>query len=202
MTTCEFIFDFGSPNAYLSHKVLPALAEHAGVEFDYVPALLGGIFKMTNNVSPAISLQGVKNKPEYGRLETARFIAKHGITDYQFNPDFPVNTLQIMRGATAAKIDGFFAGYVDAVFHHMWEAPKKMDDPDVIAAALTDSGLDAAHIAKRIQDADVKQQLIRTTEDAVDRGVFGSPTFFVGSEIFFGKDKLRDVEEEIAKQRA
>jgi len=202
VTTCEFIFDFGSPNAYLSHKVLPALAERAGITVDYVPALLGGIFKATNNVSPAVSLQGVKNKPEYGRLETARFIAKHGITDYQFNPDFPVNTLQIMRGATAAKIDGFFADYVDAVFHHMWEAPKKMDDPDVIAAALTDSGLDAAHIAKRIQDADVKQQLIRTTEDAVERGVFGSPTFFVGSEIFFGKDKLRDVEEEIENQRA
>ena len=128
--------------------------------------------------------------------------AKHGITDYQFNPDFPVNTLQIMRGATAAKIDGFFADYVDAVFHHMWEAPKKMDDPDVITAALTDSGLDATHIAKRIQDADVKQQLIRATEDAVERGVFGSPTFFVGSEIFFGKDKLRDVEEEIENQRA
>ena len=202
MTTCEFIFDFGSPNAYLSHKVLPALAQRTGVAIDYVPALLGGIFKATNNVSPAVSLKGIKNKPEYGRLETARFIAKHGITDYRFNPDFPVNTLQIMRGATAAKIDGFFAAYVDAVFHHMWEAPKKMDDPEVIAGALTESGLDAAHVAKRIQDDDVKRELIRTTGDAVARGVFGSPTFFVGSEIFFGKDKLRDVEEEIEKQRA
>ena len=199
--SAEFHFDFGSPNAYLSHLVLPAIEARTGVAFSYVPVLLGGVFKATNNVSPMVSLQGIKNKPEYQRLETQRFVRQHGITDFRPNPHFPVNTLQIMRGAVFAERDGFLAAYVDAVYRHMWTEAKKMDDPDVIAAALAEADLPAERIMAGIQQADVKAKLIANTEGAVQRGVFGSPSFFVGDELFFGKDKLRDVEEEIERQK-
>lgn len=201
MPKVEFHFDFGSPNAYLAHLAIPDIEERAGVKFEYVPVLLGGVFKATGNVSPAVSLQGIKNKGEYQGIETRRFLDKHGITDYQRNPHFPVNTLQIMRGAVYARHAGFFEQYVDAVYRHMWAQPKKMDDPAVIQAALAESGLPATEILEGINDSQVKQELIRNTEGSVARGTFGSPTFYVGDEIFFGKDKLREVEEEIEAQR-
>ena len=197
----EFLFDFGSPNAYLSHLVIPAIERRTGVKFKYVPVLLGGVFKATNNVSPAVSLQGIKNKPQYTQLETRRFLKQHGITKYAANPFFPVNTLTIMRGAVFAQRAGYFEKYVDEVYRHMWAEPKKMDEVDVITAALTQSGLPAAEILAGTQQPEVKQQLIANVDDAVARGVFGSPSFFVGSELYFGKDRLRDVEEEIENQK-
>ena len=197
----EFHFDFGSPNAYLSHRVIPAIESRTGERFRYVPILLGGVFKLTGNVSPAVSLQGIKNKPEYQGLETRRFLEWHEIADYRPNPHFPVNTLQIMRGCIVAQREGFFERYVDEVYRHMWSEPKKMDDPDVIRAALEESGLDAKAVLEGIQEPEVKQQLLANTEDAVSRGVFGSPSFFVGEDLFFGKDRLREVEEEIERQR-
>ncbi len=197
----EFHFDFGSPNAYLSHLVVPAIEERTGVAFKYVPVLLGGVFKATGNVSPMVSLQGIRNKPEYQRLETERFVRQHGITEYRANPHFPVNTLQIMRGAVFAERDGFLAAYVDAVYRHMWAAPKKMDDAEVIAAALEESGLPAERILAGIGQPEIKAGLIVNTESSVQRGVFGSPSFFVGDELYFGKDKLREVEEEIERQK-
>jgi 2-hydroxychromene-2-carboxylate isomerase len=196
----EFHFDFGSPNAYLAHRVIPGIESRTGVSFTYVPVLLGGVFKATGNVSPAVSLQGIVNKGAYQGLETRRFLAQHGITDYRSNPYFPVNTLQIMRGAIVAQREGCFERYVDEVYRHMWSEPVKMDDPDVIRAALEESGLDAKLILEGIQDPEVKQQLIANTEDSVARGVFGSPSFFVGTELYFGKDRLREVEEEIGRQ--
>ena len=195
----EFHFDFGSPNAYLAHLVIPAIEARTGATFTYVPVLLGGVFKATNNVSPAVSLQGIKNKGEYQALEMRRFIQKHGITSFQMNPHFPVNTLQIMRGAIVAEREGCFARYVSEVYRHMWGEPKKMDDPATIRATLEQSGLPAATILEGVQLPEVKQRLIANTEDAVARGVFGSPSFFVGSELFFGKDRLRDVEEAIER---
>ena len=197
MTTVEFHFDFASPNAYLAHCVIPAIKARSGVEFQYVPVLLGGIFKATNNRSPAEAFGAVKNKPEYERLEFQRFIRRHDIARFQWNPFFPVNSLQLMRGAAAAEMDGHLPDYVEAVFHHMWEEPKKMDDPQVISAALDASGLDGARTLQRIQDPAVKERLLRNTERSVERGSFGIPTFFVGDEIYFGKDRLRDVEEAI-----
>jgi len=197
----EFHFDFGSPNAYLSHLVVPAIERRTGVRFAYVPVLLGGVFKATNNVSPAVSLQGVKNKGEYTQLETRRFIARHGITRYAPNPFFPVNTLQIMRGAVAAKRLGCFERYIDEVYRHMWAEPKKMDDPAVIAAALQESGLPANELLALARDPGVKQELIANTERSVALGTFGSPSFYVGTELFFGKDRLREVEEEIEAQK-
>lgn len=196
----EFHFDFGSPNAYLSHKVVPEIEARTGVRFEYVPVLLGGLFKLANNRSPMVAFAEVKNKLQYEHLEIARFIRRHGLSQFTFNPFFPVNTLQIMRGAVAAQMDGVLARYVEAVFHHMWEEPKKMDDPDVIRAALDGSGLDGALLLARTGDADVKERLMANTQASFERGAFGIPTFFAGNEIFFGKDRLRDVEEEILRQ--
>ena len=193
----EFHFDFGSPNAYLAHLVLPEIEKRTGVRFAYLPVLLGGVFKATGNVSPAVSLRGIKNKGEYAALETRRFLRKHGITRYAPNPYFPVNTLQIMRGAVAAKRLGCFERYVDEVYRHMWADPKKMDEPEVIATALRESGLPADELIARASDPAVKQELLENTERSVARGTFGSPTFYVDDEIFFGKDSLRDVEQEI-----
>jgi len=197
MTKIEFHFDFGSPNAYLAHLVIPDIERRAGAKFDYVPVLLGGVFKLTNNRSPAESLAGIKNKPEYERLETERFVKRHHITAYRRNPFFPVNTLAIMRGAVAARRLGVFARYVDEVYRHMWAEPKKMDDPDVLRAALAESKLDAERLLALAQTAEIKEELRANTERSVARGTFGSPTVFVGDEIFFGKDRLRDVEEAI-----
>ncbi len=194
----QFLFDFGSPNAFLSHEAIPAIEARTGVKFDYVPVLLGGIFKATNNRSPAETYAGVKNKREFHQLETERFLRRFKVKPYAWNPNFPVNTLNLMRAAIAAQLEGVFEQYVEAAFHHMWVEPKKMDDPDVAAAALTASGLDGAKLLARGQEADVKAQLVANTQDAVARGAFGSPTFFVGKEMFFGKEQLRDVEEMIA----
>jgi 2-hydroxychromene-2-carboxylate isomerase len=191
----QFLFDFGSPNAFLSHEAIPAIEQRTGVKFEYVPILLGGIFKATNNKSPAESLAGIKNKPEFQALETERFIKRFKVKPYTWNPFFPVNTLNLMRAAVAAQFEDVFEEYVEAAFHHMWVEPKKMDDPEVAAKALASSGLDAAKLLTRAQDADVKAKLIENTQVAVERGAFGSPTFFVGKEMFFGKEQLREVEE-------
>lgn len=195
----EFHFDFGSPNAYLAHLAIPGVERRTGTSFKYVPVLLGGVFKATNNVSPAVSLRGIRNKPEYQRLETERFLRQYGVSAYVPNPHFPVNTLTIMRGAIVAERDGFFERYVDEVYQHMWARQKKMDDPEVMAQAFAESGLPVKALLDGVQDPAVKQQLIANTESSVERGVFGSPSFFVGEELYFGKDKLRDVEEEIVQ---
>ena len=201
MPKVEFHFDFGSPNAYLSHLVIPEIERRTGASFAYVPILLGGVFKMTNNRSPVEAFAGIRNKIEYERLETRRFVARHGITRFESNPFFPVNTLTLMRAAVGAKRLGVVDQYVDAVFGHMWAEPKKMDDPDVVRAALTMSGLDADRLLQLAQQQDVKDELLASTAASVERGTFGSPTFFVGDEIFFGKDRLRDVEAAIMETR-
>jgi 2-hydroxychromene-2-carboxylate isomerase len=196
----EFLFDFGSPNAYLAELVLPGIEWRTGVKFEYVPVLLGGIFKATGNMSPSDSLRGIKNKPEYQALETQRFIRRHNITKFRQNPFFPVNTLMLMRGAVAAQFEGTFEPYFRAAYHHMWEEPKKMDDIETFRNAFISSGIDIDRLIARAQQDDVKKGLIDRTTDAVNRGAFGSPTFFVGKEMFFGKDQLRDVEASIDEQ--
>ena len=197
MAKAEFHFDFGSPNACLAHLVIPEIEQRTGAKFEYVPVLLGGVYKLTGNRSPAESLAGIKNKPDYERLETARFIKRHGIDKFRHNPFFPVNTLTIMRGAIAAQRLGVFERYVDEIYRHMWSEPKKLDDIAVWQGVLHDAGFDAVEFARLVQDPGVKQILLDNTEHSVERGTFGSPTFFVDDEIFFGKDRLRDVEEMI-----
>ena len=192
----EFLFDFGSPNAFLSARVLPGIEKRTGVTFEVTPVLLGGIFKATGNKSPMEAFAHIKNKLAYEGLETQRFVKRHAIADFHSNPFFPVNTLNLMRMAIAAQNEGYLPRYMDAVFHHMWVEPKKMDDPAVVTAALAQSGLDPA-LLERAQAPEVKARLIANTESAVARGAFGIPTFFVDGEIYFGKDRLRDVEEAI-----
>ena len=194
-TNPQFMFDVGSPNAYLSHQAIPDIEKRTGTKFEYVPILLGGIFKATNNKSPAETLAGIKNKREFHALETERFVRRFKVQPYIWNPFFPVNTLNLMRAAIAAQLEGVFEKYVEAAFHHMWREPKKMDDPEVAVKALTSSGLDGAKLLTRAQEPDVKAKLLENTQSAVERGAFGSPTFFVGKEMFFGKEQLREVEE-------
>lgn len=196
----EFHFDFGSPNAYFSHKVIPDIEKRTGVKFEYVPVLIGGVFKATNNKSPMEALAGIKNKSEYNALETERFKNKHNIKAFKLNPYFPVNTLTIMRGAIYSMLHGYGEEYIDAGYACMWEQGLDMADAEVIQAALTHAGLLADEIIAGASEPEIKQQLIDNTNTSVERGNFGSPTFFVGDEMFFGKDKLRDVEEEIISQ--
>ena len=202
MIKVEFHFDFGSPNAYLSHLVIPEIEKRTGVKFDYVPVLLGGVFKLTNNRSPAESLKGIRNKPEYERLETQRFIRRHGITRFQSNPFFPVNTLMMMRGAIASRRLGVFERYIDEMFRYMWAEPRKLDDLELYRNTLAEAGFSADRFFELIEAREVKDELLANTQRSVDRGTFGSPTFYVGDEIFFGKDRLRDVEEMILRPKA
>lgn len=200
MQPIQFYFDFGSPNAYLSHKVIPGIEARCGATFTYVPVLLGGIFKLTGNQSPGTAFANIKNKPAYERLEMRRFIARHGLSAFKMNPHFPVNTLQLMRAAVAAQSIGVFKPYVDAIYACMWERELKMDDPAVFRQALTDAGLPADELLRLISTDPVKAGLMANTEGAVAAGAFGSPSFLVGTELFFGKDRLRDVEEEYLRQ--
>lgn len=197
----EFHYDFGSPNAYLAHRVIPAIEVRTGVPFRYVPVLLGGIFKLTGNASPAVTLRGIKNKGEYESRELQRFLEEHGIEDFRFNPHFPVNTLQLMRGAIVAQRDGFHPAYVEAVYHSMWCEPRKLDDPEEFRRTLEAAGLDARVVLQGVSDPEVKAALLANTEASVARGSFGSPSFFVGEELYFGKDRLERVEREILRLR-
>ena len=197
----EFLFDFGSPNAYLVHRVLPAFEARTGVTVDYVPVLLGGLFKLANNRSPVVAYAEIPNKLAYERLEMQRFVAKHRLDRFRMNPHFPVNTLKIMRGAVAAQQLGVFTPYAEAVFAAMWEQGLDMDDVPTIAGVLGAAGLDAAALLEAAQSAEVKAALLAATEAAHARGAFGAPTFFVDGEIWFGKDRLGEVEEAVAARR-
>ena len=185
----QFLFDFGSPNAYLAHTQMSGIEAHTGAQVEYVPALLGGIFKATGNQSPAETFADVPAKRAYEREDMGRYVARFGVP-YTPNPFFPVNTLQIMRGAVARMDSDRFAPYVEAVYRAMWVEEKKMDESAVIAEVLDANRLDANRFAEEIQRPDVKARLIELTNQAVERGVFGSPSFFVGDEQFFGKDRL------------
>ncbi len=193
----QFLFDFGSPNAYLCHEVIPAIEARTGAVFEYVPILLGGLFKLANNRSPGEAFAGIPNKQAYDRLEITRFVARHGLSKYRFNPHFPVNTLKIMRGACAAQKVGCLAAYVDVVYAAMWEDGKNMDDLATITATLDAAGLDSRALLALSQDPEVKAMLMANTQAAHDHGAFGSPSFLIGRELWFGKDRLRDVEEAI-----
>ena len=196
--TLELIFDFGSPNAYLSMKALPELLDRTGADLVITPCLLGGIFKATGNKAPMIQYADAPAKLAYENLEMRRFIAKHGLVKFRINPHFPVNTLTIMRGAIVAEDEGNLDDYVDVVNRAMWEEGLKMDDPEVIATFLSANGFDGPALLARTQEPEIKAKLAQNTETAVARGVFGIPTFFVGGEMFFGKDRLAQVEEALA----
>ena len=162
--------------------------------------LLGGIFKATNNRPPMEQFAEVKNKKEYQAMEMERYIARHQFSDYRFNPHFPVNTIHLMRGAVFASHHDFYERYIEAMYRYIWEQGKNMADPEVIAEASREHGLPADDIVSAMQAPEIKQELIDKTSRSVERGAFGSPTFFVGDEMFFGKDRLLELEEEIVSQ--
>jgi len=194
----EFIFDFGSPNAYLVLKVLPAIAERHGAEIRLIPCLLGGIFKATGNQAPFTAFAGIKGKLDYERLEMSRFVNRHGLKAFRHNPHFPMNTLALMRGMVAAQHLGVTEVYVNAVLAGMWEDGEKMDDPAVLLAILNKHGLDGQRLLELSTSPEVKAELVANTEAAIARGVFGIPSFFVGDEMFFGKERLGQIDDLLA----
>jgi 2-hydroxychromene-2-carboxylate isomerase len=196
--TVDFIFDFASPNAYLVHKIVPEIEARTGARFNYIPCLLGGIFKATGNQAPMIAFGGIKNKPEYDALEMQRFITRHELTGFKMNPHFPVISLMLVRGALVAERDGYLMKYIDAMVDAMWEQGLKLDDAEVLHKALSDAGFDADKIMTDMGDEAIKAKLLENTNAAVERGAFGIPTFFVGEEMFFGKERLGQVEELLA----
>jgi 2-hydroxychromene-2-carboxylate isomerase len=199
--TIEFIFDFGSPNAYLAYRALPPILARTGARLAISPCLLGGIFKATGNTAPTVAFAPIKGKLEYEMLELRRFVAKHGIDKFRLNPHFPVNTLMLMRGLVAAREVGQEAGYLEMGLGGLWEEGLKLDDPEILARRIDSAGLDSASLLAAAQTDRVKLRLADNTAAAVARGVFGVPTFFVGGDMFFGKDRLGQIEEAVEALR-
>ncbi|TPE64595.1 2-hydroxychromene-2-carboxylate isomerase [Sandaracinobacter neustonicus] len=197
-----FWFDFGSPNAWFAHQLIPGIEARTGATFTYVPVLLGGIFKATGNQAPMLAFANVPAKIAYQGREMQRFIRRHGLQRFTMNPHFPVNTLALMRGAVAAESIGLLKPYVDAMLPYMWERPRKLDDPAILAETLAEAGLPAEQILVLSQDPAIKERLVANTQAAVDKGVFGIPSFLVGEELFFGKDSLADLEAELRELAA
>lgn len=194
----EFLFDFGGPNSYLTHKVLPEFCAANDVEAIYTPVLLGGLFKMTNNQAPLIRYAETPAKRDYEMLEFNRFVRAHNIP-FRMNPNFPINSLALMRGAVAAQHLGCFMPYVETIMKAMWEDAANAGDPEVLKSVVDTAGLDSTALFAKAEDPEVKAELVANTEKAVARGAFGVPTFFVGEEMFWGKERLSQVAEALAK---
>jgi 2-hydroxychromene-2-carboxylate isomerase len=195
----ELLFDFASPNVYFAYRALPPILERTGARLVITPCLLGGLFKLTGNRAPMVAFADVKGKLAYEKLEIRRFVARHRLEKFKMNPHFPVNSLNLMRGLVAAEKLGVAPAYIEAGLQGMWEEGQKLDDPPTLASRLADAGLDSEKILAAAQTSEVKQRLVELTQSAADRGAFGLPTFFVGAEMFFGKERLGDIEEELAK---
>ena len=193
--TVEFFFDVGSPTAYLAYTQLPAIAAACGAQIVWRPMLLGGVFKATGNASPV----SVPAKGRWMNGDIQRWAQRYGVA-FAFNPHFPINTLTLMRAAVGLQMrePAAFARYLELVFNAMWRAPRNLGDAEVLAAVLRDGGFDPAHVAVLAADAEVKAQLVANTEEAVARGVFGAPSFFVGEQMFFGQDRLDFVREALS----
>jgi 2-hydroxychromene-2-carboxylate isomerase len=192
-----FFFDFGSPNAWFAHRLIPGVEARTGARFAYVPVLLGGIFKATGNQAPMLAFAGIPAKTAYMSREMARFVRRHGLTQFRFNPHFPVNTLALMRTACAAEAQGLLAPYAEAMFRYMWEEPRKLDDAAVLAETLAEAGLPAEALLAAAQTQAVKDRLAANTQAAVAAGVFGIPSFLAGDELYFGKDGLVELESDL-----
>lgn len=191
--TVEFYFDFGSPTAYLAHKRLGQLGKQYDLQVRYMPMLLGGVFKATGNASPV----AIPAKGKYMlEQDLPRFARRYGVP-LNFNPHFPINTLNLMRGAIAAQRLGCMEAYVNLAFDAVWVQEKNMGDPAIVSQALTEAGLDADGLIALSQDPDVKAELVAATEAAVARGVFGAPTLFLDGAMYFGQDRLDFIEEAI-----
>jgi len=188
----EYFFDVGSPTSYLAWTRLPQIAAETGATIAWRPLLLGGVFKATGNASPVT----VPAKGRWMNDDIRRCADRYGVP-FRFNPHFPINTLTLMRGATGMQMrwPDDFARYLELVERAMWVEQKNLGDPAVLAATLAEAGFDAAEFMALVGDPEVKARLIATTDEAVARGVFGAPTFFVGATMFFGQDRLDFVRE-------
>ena len=193
--TLELLFDFASPNVYFAYRVLPEILARTGAKLVVTPCLLGGLFKLTNNRAPFEAFAPIKGKVEYEKLELKRFVEKHKMTKFRMNPHFPVTSLILMRGLVAAQMQGDASVYIDAGLAGMWEDGLKMSEADVFTERMNAAGLDGAGLVAATQSPEVKQKLAELTQSAADRGAFGLPTMFVGKEMFFGKERLGQVEE-------
>ena len=191
--TIEFLFDFGGPNSYLAHKVLPDLCARTGAEVAYLPILLGGLFKLTNNMAPLFRYADTPAKAAYEMLEFDRFVRAHDLP-FKMNPHFPINSITLMRGAVAAQRLGCFVPYVETIMTAMWEDGVNTGDPEVVRSILGAAGLDGEALLAACSDPEVKAELSSNTDKAAARGAFGVPTFFVGDEMFWGKERLGQVE--------
>ncbi len=201
-TAIEFIFDFGSPNAYLAYRALPPILERTGARLEIIPCLLGGIFKATGNKAPVVAFASIKGKLDYEMLELRRFVAKNKLDRFRMNPHFPVNSLMLMRGLLAAQERGYETEFLEMGLKGMWEDGLKLDDPDVLRRAIDEAGLDSVSLIALTQTDAIKTKLVDNTAAAVERGVFGVPTFFVGKEMFFGKERLGQVEAAVEAAKA
>ena len=193
----DFYYDVGSPNAYFAWKALQGVTERTGLEVIMHPVLIGGIFKTTGNQPPWQAFGNVPNKMKYMQLEIQRFIKAHKLSAFKFNSAFPVNTLLAMRGAIAAQQAGMHYAYYPAVFKAIWEDNKDISQTDILTNVLNDAGLNGAELVAATQTPDIKQGLMKVTQACVDRGAFGLPTFFLGDDIYFGKDRVGQIEQAV-----
>lgn len=193
--TIEFIFDFVSPNAYLVWWPLKEMAERTGAHIQITPAYLGGIMSLTNNQPPLVRDGAVKGKNAYTMLEIQRFIAKHDLTKFKLNPHFPFQTLMLQRMLIACDDEAARHALVDLLLPPLWEAELDPMDPAALRAVFDAAGFDPKPLMAKAQAKDVKDQLKTNTSAAVERGAFGIPTFFLGDEMFFGKERLGQMEE-------
>lgn len=194
--TLEFIFDFVSPNAYLAWYPVKDIVARTGATLEVTPVFLGGMHRLTGNAPPFQRDAGVKGKNEYAMLEMRRFIARHGLDKFTMHPQFPFNSVTLQRMLLAVEGERRVA-LADALLPAIWEQGVALDDTAALGAVLTAAGFDPQALLAATQDAAIKQRLIDNTEDAVNRGTFGIPTFYVGDEMFFGKERLGQVEEEL-----
>ncbi|MBD2841404.1 2-hydroxychromene-2-carboxylate isomerase [Erythrobacter rubeus] len=203
----ELIFDFVSPNAYLVWWPLRDLIKRTGAELDVVPVFLAGMHRLTGNAPPMIRDKDVKGKVEYSMLEMQRFIQKHALSKYKLHPQFPFNSILLQRMLYAADQDGRGVQFAETLLPAIWEDGVDIADPEALGAVIADAGFDAQDLFARSQTDEVKQGLVASTDKAVERGAFGIPTMFVGTkgaeessyEMFFGKERLGQIEEELAK---
>jgi 2-hydroxychromene-2-carboxylate isomerase len=193
--TVEFYFDVGSPAAYVAWHRLPPICRAAGAQLAYRPMLLGGVFQATGNQSP----MAVKAKGQYLLRDLERYARRDGIP-FRVNSSFPINTLTLMRGAVGLQMrsPARMVPYVDAVYRAIWADDRNMNDPAVVAEVLRAADFDPQELLGLAADAEVKERLKSATQEAVARGVFGAPAFFVGGEMFWGQDRLDFVEHALA----
>lgn len=195
----ELIFDFVSPNAYLVWWPLRDLVRRTEAELDVLPVFLAGMHRLTGNAPPMIRDAEVKGKNDYAMLEMRRFVARHNLSKFKMNSKFPFNSILLQRMLYAADQDGRGVQFAEALLPPIWEQDLDVTDPEAVGAAVAAAGFDAQDLFTRAQSDEVKQGLVDNTQAAVDRGAFGIPTIFVDGEMFFGKERLDQVEEELTR---